>query len=321
MLAYAGQSPQVQVWVNLWQLVDEIVKMLSAVIKKNVTIEQDLSRDLLVISGDNAQIQQVVMNLIINAGEAIGDKNGTIKVVLGKKIIQTKQDELDFLGNTILPGSFACLEVSDNGCGIDEETQKRIFEPFFTTKLTGRGLGMSAVLGIIKSHDGALQLSSTPGVGTTFKVYFPLPDETNTVESIQADEKASFTKASGTILLVDDEVAIRIIGSALLKSMGFSVITAQNGREALEIYSLHESEIDGILLDMIMPEMGGLETYRFLREASPGLPIIFYSGYNLENISAIIENDRYAVVVRKPFKPDQLREALLKVMENGTIDS
>ena len=269
------------------------------------------------ITGDNAQLQQVVMNLIINAGEAIGDRNGTIRVVLEKNIVQPEQDEEDFLGNAIHPGSYACLEVSDTGCGIDEETKKRIFEPFFTTKLTGRGLGMSAVLGIIKSHNGALQLTSTPGTGTTFKVYFPLPDETSSFETTATAEKAAFPKASGTILLVDDETEIRIIGSALLNAMGFSVITASNGREALEIYSLHEREIDTVLLDLIMPEMGGLETYRLLREASPALPIVLCSGYDIEEISGIVEEDSHAEVVQKPFKPDQLRAALLKVMECG----
>ncbi len=176
---------------------------------------------------------------------------------------------------------------------------------------------MSAVLGIIKSHDGALQLNSTPGAGTTFKVYFPLPDETNTFETIAAAEKIPFTKAIGTILFVDDEAEIRIIGSALLNSMGFSVITASNGREALEIYTLHEREIDSILLDLIMPEMGGLETYRFLREASPALPIVFCSGYDIEEISSIVEEDGHAEVVQKPFNPDQLRTALLRAMECG----
>jgi PAS domain S-box-containing protein len=318
MLAYAGQSPQVKVWVNLWMLVDDVVKMLSSAIKKNVTIEHDISRDVLVITGDNAQIQQVVMNLIINAAEAIGDRNGTIRVVLGKKIVIEEQDESDFLGNAIQPGRYACLEVSDTGCGIDEETRKRIFEPFFTTKFTGRGLGMSAVLGIIKSHGGVLQLASTPCVGTTFKVYFPLPDETYTVEAVPASETTPLAKVSGTILLVDDEVEIRAIDSALLNTMGFSVITALNGREALDIFSLHESEIDSVLLDLIMPEMGGLETYRFLRAVSPDVPIVFCSGYDVEAISGIVEKDDHAEVVKKPFKPDQLREVLLKVMGYGT---
>ena len=170
MLTYAGKSPLVQSKVNMWLLLDEMVKMLASVIKKNVTLELDLKRDVPEIKGDNSQIQQIVMNLIINAAEAVGDNSGSIRVALKKTIVQPGQSDTDCLGNVIPAGMYACLEVSDNGCGIDEETQKRIFEPFFTTKFTGRGLGLSAMLGIVKSHNGVLQLSSKPGVGTTFTV-------------------------------------------------------------------------------------------------------------------------------------------------------
>jgi PAS domain S-box-containing protein len=315
MLAYAGQRPQVQTWVNLPQLVDEVVKMLQSAIKKNVTIELALNRDLAEITGDNAQIQQVVMNLIINAGEAIGEKNGTIKVALKKTMIQAGQSDTDFIGNAIPAGGYACLEVSDTGCGIDEKSQKRIFEPFFTTKFTGRGLGMSAVLGIVKSHVGALQLTSTPGVGTTFTVFFPLSAVPDIVEAAPTAGLFPFVKARGTILLVDDEAALRAIGSALLNAMGFSTITASNGREALRIYSERGSGIDLVLLDMIMPEMGGLETYRFLREVSPAVPIVICSGYNVEEIGEDIDNDELAAAIQKPYQPDQLRNTLMQLLD------
>lgn len=176
MLDYAGQSPQVHERVNLWQLVGDVVTMLQSTIKPNVVLEIDLNGDVPELIGDCVQIQQVIMNLIINAVEAIGDKNGSIKVVLKKTIIQAEQVYADFMGKTIPARRYARLEVSDTGCGIDDETKKRIFEPFFTTKFTGRGLGMSAVLGIVKAHDASLQLFSTPDVGTTFKVLFPLGD-------------------------------------------------------------------------------------------------------------------------------------------------
>jgi signal transduction histidine kinase len=174
MLDYAGQNPQVKTRVNLWQLVGDVVNMLQSTIKKNVVLEIDLNCDIPELIGDCVQIQQIVMNLVINAVEAIGDKNGSIKVILKKTNIQTEQVHADFIGKTIPARRYACLEVSDTGCGIDDETKKRMFEPFYTTKFTGRGLGMSAVLGIVKSHDASLQLFSTPDVGTTFKVLFPL---------------------------------------------------------------------------------------------------------------------------------------------------
>ena len=206
MLAYAGQSELVQTRINLWLLVDENMKMLRSAIKKNVNIELDLQYDVPEISGDSAQIQQVVMNLIINAAEAIGDENGTINITLKKATVSTDQADKDFLGNAIHAGNYACLTVSDSGCGMTVETQKRIFEPFYTTKFTGRGLGMSAVLGIIRSHDGSLQLSSMPGVGTTFKIFLPLTAVPDILETRQTFGPVSSMRGSGAILLVDDEM-------------------------------------------------------------------------------------------------------------------
>ena len=315
MLNYAGKNTLVQSRVNLWLLVDENVKMLQSAIKKNVGIELDLKYSVPEITGDIAQIQQVVMNLIINAAEAIGDKNGTIKIGLKKTIVPADQAETDFFGTTTLPGDYACLTVSDSGCGMDAETQKRIFEPFFTTKFTGRGLGMSAVLGIIKSHEGSLQLSSTPGVGTTFTIYFPSSGKSEAVEATQTAGSVHSTKASGTVLIVDDEESLRIIGSALLKAMGFSVMTASNGREALEIYRERGSGIDLILMDLLMPEMGGIDAYLLLREISPAIPIVICSGYGIEGMSEEFDNDEYTAALQKPYKLDLLRNTLTKFID------
>lgn len=174
MLAYAGNSPLLMHEFNLWLLVNENVKLLTAAFNKNVTIRLDMNSSISMIVGDSSQIQQVIMNLVINANEAIGDNKGTINIVLKKVKIQEIQNEIDYFGSLILPGIYACLEVSDSGCGMSEETQRRIFEPFYTTKFTGRGLGMSAILGIIKAHNGALKLTSSAGIGTTFKVYLHL---------------------------------------------------------------------------------------------------------------------------------------------------
>lgn len=173
MLDYAGESSLHQTEFSMWLLVDDTVKMLTSAIKKNVTITLDMKRDIPMIAGDSSQIRQVVMNLIINATEAIGNSDGTIAVSLNKITIAPDRHEIDYFGSGVLPGSYVCLEVSDTGCGMGEETTRRIFEPFYTTKFTGRGLGMSATLGILKAHNGTLQLTSTQGLGTTFKVYFP----------------------------------------------------------------------------------------------------------------------------------------------------
>lgn len=314
MLAYAGNSPQCNVQINLWLLLDEIVKMLKSAIKKNVSIHLDLKRDIPVISGDNAHIQQIVMNLIINAAEAIGDKNGTITVALKKVEIQAGKSDVDFSGTAILPGGYAVLEVSDTGCGMDDDVKNRIFEPFFTTKFAGRGLGMSAILGIIKSHNGALQLSSTPGAGTTFKVYFPLPAADITVETTPLALHSSFFPAEGVVLLVDDEESLRNIGTVLLEAMGFSVVVAANGSDAIKLFKLHGKEIQLVMLDLIMPEMGGIEAYHQLRTIDDTVPIIICSGYGAESVADVITADAKAGFLHKPYKPAELRSTFSEIL-------
>jgi signal transduction histidine kinase/CheY-like chemotaxis protein len=317
MLSYAGKSELNQTSVNLWLLIDENVKMLQSAIKKNISIKLDLTVDVPEIIGDNAQIQQVVMNLIINAAEAIADGNGTISIALRKACIFENHTENDFLGCMIPPGSYACLTIADNGCGMDPDTRKRIFEPFFTTKFTGRGLGMSAVLGIIKSHNGSLQLSSSPGAGSMFKVYFPLNEASGRFESSSRSTAVLYKMMQGTVLLVDDEEGLRVIGSALLKAMGFSVITAADGNEALEIFQIRGNTIDLVLLDLIMPGTDGREVYRKLRAISPAIPIVMSSGYYTEaEMSVTTDDDEYAAVIQKPYKSEQLRTVLMKFICN-----
>jgi PAS domain S-box-containing protein len=309
MLTYAGKSPQIQTRVNLWLLVDEVAKMLQAAFKKNVTLKLDMKRDVPEITGDASQIQQIVMNLIINAADAIGDTNGTIRVALSKNVIDGDRSELDTFGKAIQPGTYACLEVTDSGHGMDEKTQKRVFEPFYTTKSTGRGLGMSAIRGIVTSHEATLHLTSTPGSGTTFMVCFPIPGHSDFMDATSITTQFP-EKMNGTILLVDDEQELRNIGTSLLKNMGFAVLTASNGQEALEIFKECEVEIDVVMLDLIMPVMGGVETYNNLRTIKPTLPIIICSGYGAEAVEDVINNDTHACFVHKPYNPEQLRKAM-----------
>ena len=310
MLTYAGESPLLQTEFSLWLLVDEIVKMLTSAIKKHVTITLDMKRDIPMIIGDKGQIEQVVMNLIINANEAIGENHGTIAVRLKKIIIHSDQPEIDYFGNEILPGSYASLEVSDTGCGMSEETKRRIFEPFYTTKFTGRGLGMSAILGIVKAHNGTLQLTSTSGTGTTFKVFIPVAGAYGQVEAVVPTEAVETALLKATVLLVDDEDTLRNIGEILLKALGFSTITAANGREALDLFRERGNEIDLVMLDLIMPEMGGIEAYHELRKIDSALPIIICSGYGAESAADVITTDDNARFLQKPYNTIELRRVL-----------
>ena len=325
MLTYSGNTAMIQTLVNLRSIVAETVKLLQPSIKESVAIELDLFKDTQEIIGDSAQIQQVLMNLVINAAEAIGDRNGVITIALKERTIE-KERVTDFLGNMIPFGSYACLTVSDTGSGMDGTTQKRLFEPFYTTKFNGRGLGMSPVLGIIKSHGGALQLSTQPGVGTTFSVYFPIFSVSSRVESVSTIKVSPAVgllrslKGSGTILLVDNQDSQRTIGSALLKAMGFSTMIAMNSNEALEIYGEHGDGIDLILLGLTAPETAGIDAYRLLRKISPTLPIVIGSCYSGENLTQDFTQDPFSAAVRKPYKPDELRDTFKKFLDKPEED-
>lgn len=314
MLSYAGRNDLRHSPVEMNSLVDDMVKMLRSGIKKNVTIELDL-RGVMVIISDSSQIQQIVMNLIINAAEAIGDNNGTIRISLSKVEFPAGHSDTDVTGRTIPAGRYVCLKVSDDGCGMDTETQIRIFEPFYTTKFVGRGLGMSSTLGIIKSHNGTLQLSSTPGAGSIFRVYLPLPAVPGSAETTPAAVQNPSVQENGIILLVDDEEDLRTLGPIRLKAIGFSALTAANGIEALEIYRERGNEIGLILLDLLMPVMDGAETYYRLREISRTIPIVICSGCGREELPYDILDNEHTGFLKKPFKPDQLRNVLLEMLE------
>ena len=316
MLAYAGKNKFIEELVNMSQLVDEMVKMLQATIPQNVVINLICPADTPRLRADASQLRQIVMNLIINASEAIGEAQGKVLVTLKKTAINAGQEQKDHLGKPIPPGSYICLEVTDDGCGMDEDTIRRIFEPFYTTKFVGRGLGMSAVLGIITAHKGALQLVSQPGFGTSFKMYLPI--ESNELAGCDAPEQLSSVAwtGSGTILLVEDEEQIKQIMAAMLTSLGFSVLGASNGKEALEMYQKYAADITLVLTDIGMPVMDGYELFNKLKELKPELPIIISSGFGENVITSRIARADIAGLIIKPFKFDLLSNLLKSVVEN-----
>jgi PAS domain S-box-containing protein len=315
MLAYAGKTQYIESHVNFGALVDEMVKMLKATLSQNVLINLHYSADTPAIVADASQLRQIVMNLIINAAEAIGEAQGEILVTLTKATIKVEGTEKDHLGKIIPAGKYVCLEVTDDGCGMDDETQKRLFEPFYTTKFTGRGLGMSAVLGIITGHNGALQLCSQPGFGTTFKVYLPVKGgEASEEES--PDHFASVAwRGSGTILLVEDEEQIRVIVRTMLAALEFSVIEAVHGKEALELFHRHADEITLVITDIGMPIMDGYELFHELKKLKPELPIIISSGFGENVITARIAEEDIAGIMIKPYRFELLSNVLKSVLE------
>ena len=314
MLAYAGKSQFEASTIDVTALVDDMLNMLRSTLPQNVTVKPYLTGDMPHIQADASQIRQIVMNLIINASEAIGEEQGNIRVALTKTNIGAEQSEKDHLGKIIPPGQYLCLEVTDTGCGMDDETKQRIFEPFYTTKFVGRGLGMSAVLGIITSHKGALQLFSQPGHGSTFKIYLPVQKIDSALKPLQQISPAPW-RGSGTILLVEDEPQLEAVAKALLESLGFAIIGASNGIEAIEQYRKNSAEIKLVVTDIGMPLMGGYELIAELKKLDPVLPIIVSSGYGDTIVTSKIAAGDIAGLLSKPYRFDQLREVLRSVVE------
>ena len=316
MLAYAGKGQFVLERVDLSALVEDMARLLKTSISKKAVLNLDLQRGLPFLQADPGQIRQIVMNLIINASEAIGEQTGVITVCTGAMEYDPDYFRETYLGNEIAAGTYVYIEVSDTGCGIDKETQHKIFEPFFTTKFTGRGLGLSAVLGVIRAHKGALRLYSEPGMDTTFRALFPgLPAGE---KELQRPAAAGSTEwmGSGMVLLVDDEEIVRNVGSELLEALGFSVLTAADGQEAVEIYVKRRGEIALVLLDMTMPRMDGAETFMELRRHDPGAKVIISSGFAEQDVMARFDGKGVAGFIQKPYTPGRLKAELRRVINN-----
>ncbi|MDD5284608.1 MAG: PocR ligand-binding domain-containing protein [Desulfuromonadaceae bacterium] len=317
MLTYAGKAPLDQEQIEMEALVDEMLNMLKSPIPRNLVIKPDFSSNIPLIKGDANQIRQIVMSLLSNASEAIGDEMGEIHVSLSKSVVRTDKSDKDHLGKIITPGCYVCLEVTDNGCGMDDETRRRIFEPFYTTKFTGRGLGLSAVLGIIKAHKGALQLFSQPGTGTTFKVYLPVLSSDSIGDEAIRQLLSEEWQGGGTVLLVEDEEQILFIAKTMLKALGFTVIEASNGRDALELYQKNAADITLVVTDMGMPLMDGYELFCELKKRNPQLPIIISSGFGYSAVTSRIPREDIAGLLSKPYGFDQFREVLKSVVEGS----
>ena len=315
MLAYAGKVTFAVARVGLRELVEEMAHLLQSAISKKAILNLNLERGLPPIEADPIQIRQIVMNLIINASEAIGDRDGVITVSVGT----TRCDE-EYLRNTELhdglaPGPYVHLEVTDTGHGMDGETRSRIFEPFFSTKFTGRGLGLAAVLGIVRTHNGTLKVDSDPGKGTTFKVLFPALEDA--VEAGARPNKPSPPadwRGTGTILLVDDEESLLALGSRMLEVLGFTVLTAADGLQAVELYRDRGKEIDLVLMDLTMPHLDGSEAFGELRRLNPDVRVVLASGYDREDVASRFAEKGLAGIIQKPYTLAGMRKALAGLM-------
>jgi len=310
MLAYSGKGKFVIQSVNLSNLVTRMTSLLEVSIAKHAVLQLRLCKSLPAVDADSTQLQQILMNLVINASEAIDKCNGTIVISTGTMVVGKSDLQSSIHHPDIEPGYYAYIEVSDNGCGMDEEVMKKIFDPFFTTKFTGRGLGMSAVLGIVQGHNGLLQVNSERGCGTTFRVAFPVSMSESTYK---IDEyKHEKVTGSGTVLVVDDERIVRELASMLLEDMGYHVLTANDGKEAVAVFCDHHDKITGVILDMTMPHMDGKECYTELCKIDPGVTVILSSGYNEEDATSCFKGKNLAGFIQKPYQINVFQEYIAK---------
>ncbi|MBJ6725459.1 PocR ligand-binding domain-containing protein [Geomesophilobacter sediminis] len=310
MLAYSGKGTFSVETIDLNRVVEEMQRLIHSSITKKAELRLDFTRPLPAVEGDATQLRQVILNLVINASEAIGEEVGTITIRTGWKQCDRYYLRGAWLSDEIAEGRYVFLEVQDTGCGMDKETQEKVFDPFFTTKFTGRGLGMSAVQGIIRSHHGSIQIYSEPGQGSVFRVLLPATDAE--VESAPAKQQdVTHYRGSGTVLLVDDEEPVRDIGRSLLEHLGFSVITANDGAEALAEYRVHP-EIAFVILDLTMPRMDGAQCQRELVALDPEVKVIISSGFSTQEVGRVFAGQRLAGIIMKPYTMSVLCEVLVK---------
>ncbi|MHB8764157.1 MAG: ATP-binding protein, partial [Deferrisomatales bacterium] len=284
-------------------------------VSKKAVVRYDLAPAVPPVKGDATQLRQVVMNLITNASDALDDHPGTVIVSTGIVDADPAYLAAADLGEGLVPGRYVYVEVTDTGCGMDAETRNRVFDPFFTTKQTGRGLGLAAVLGIVRGHKGGLKLRSQPGRGTTFVVFFPASDAPYADLGQSADPAALPGAAlSGKILVVDDDAMVLAATQDMLEDFGFSVLTAADGAEGVETLTANLDEVAAVILDMTMPRMNGEEALGEMRRARPDLPVILCSGFNEQDVAERHAEERFSRFLHKPYRAKDLLGALDAVL-------
>ncbi len=313
MLAYSGKGQFVVRSFNLSSLVEEMRHLLQTVIPKNVAAEFNLAENLPPIEADSVQIQQIFLNLVTNASDAIGDESGFISITTGS--IEVSADYLyeAVWDESLAPGLYTYVEVTDSGAGMDDETQSRVFEPFFTTKEMGRGLGLAAVLGIVRAHHGTIKIYSEVGRGSTFKVLLPCTEKSEEPLEEEIPSSADW-RGSGTVLVIDDEEAVRMVATRMLEAKGFRVLAAGDGVEALEMFQKNRDPITAVLLDLSMPKMGGEEVFKELRKLQPDIPVIMSSGYNEKDVTRRFVGKNLTGFVQKPYREANLMGILRQIL-------
>ncbi|WP_136525004.1 PAS domain S-box protein [Geomonas ferrireducens] len=310
MLAYSGKGKFLVQSLDLSRLIEEMEGAIRDAVPEPVQLRYQLASSLPPVDADPGQIRQVIVNLVRNAAEAIGDRDGVIELSTGAQYCDGGffQD-----GWPVHPGGqgrYVFIGVSDNGCGMDQETAGRIFDPFFSTKFTGRGLGMAAVMGIVRGHRGGIKVHSEPGAGTTIRVFLPAAQEGPKVADPAGG--TGLWRGHGRVLLVDDEDEVRSVGAELLKALGFTVVTAADGEEAVQRFS-ESRDFSFVFLDLTMPRMDGEQCYRALRSIEPEVKVVIASGYSEREVARKFAGEAVTGFMQKPYSLASLRDAVRKL--------
>ena len=315
MLAYSGKGAFERKVFELNGLVTDMAHLLEVTLSKKVKLNYDLADNHTAVQGDSSQVRQVIMNLITNASDAIDDVTGAISVSTGTIEINSAQTQQDASGTQLPEGVYVFLDVTDTGCGMDKATLARLFDPFFTTKFAGRGLGMAAVQGIMSGHKGMIEVTSEPGVGSTFKALFPAHDlpTHDRSSSPRVGHDDSWIPA-GAALIVDDDDIVRDLGQRMLEEIGFNVHAASGGLEAIKMLQDRHDDIACVILDLTMPEMDGVECFDKLRQLKSDIPIIIMSGYGKEEMAERFATQDNIGFVQKPYTLGLLTQRLREVL-------
>ncbi len=313
MLAYSGKGRFVMQRINLNSVITEITQLLQVSIAKNASLKLNLAPNLPPIEGDVTQIRQVLMNLIVNASDALGEKQGMISLTTGT--VHADRDYLSgsFMAPDLPEGDYAYVQVTDDGAGMDKETQQKIFDPFFTTKFTGRGLGLAAVLGIVRGHNGAIKVYSETGQGSVFRVLLPVKDAPHETE--KPSSEVLRPKGNGTVLVIDDEEVVRNVTKRMLSRVGYTPLLAEDGPSGIEIYKHNKDSIVCVMLDMTMPRMSGEETLARLKELNPDVRVLLMSGYSEQEASNRFNGKGVSGFMQKPYTPQDLQEKISEILE------
>ncbi len=315
LLTFTGKGESETRLFDLDELVEEMAHLLKISIPKRIRLERHLARDLPAIQGDPNQIRQVVMNLILNAADAVGDDAGEITLTTSVRSVDRAYLVRTYLGEDLPEGRYVVLEVSDTGCGMDETTRDRLFDPFFTTKPDGRGLGMASVLGTVRGHRGAIKVDSEPGRGSTLRVHFAAADGAEAAP--RAAPATDDRQGTGTILVVDDDPTIRTLARDILEELGYTVLDAEDGLHALEVFRQQVDRISAVLLDMTMPRLDGTGTFRELHRIRPGVRVLLSTGFSEQQgaVKRLIRKGR-TDLLRKPYHPIALVEKLTELLKD-----